>query len=178
MFKINEDLPYNLTESHQSNPLRWTIVSVDGDTITPLAPVMKCKDYFNDVVAAKYEVFFEQYGFNNIVVPKQEGLDVLLTFVKFPETLKSKLSLVENPAHPVQVRVVDDESLLIYIPEYYFKNTYRISLLTYLIRLCNSTPLQLESCVDFISCLESTLATESLGPVSYTHLTLPTKRIV
>lgn len=138
MYKIKSSLPYNLTESGQANPIRWTLVHKDGDTLQPLAAEMKCKDYFNDIVAAKRGVFFKQYGFDNKLWLQQPGCDVLLTGLVDYEKFTTAVAKVTHPDHPVVLEKILEDVALLHIPEYYFLNTYRISLLTYMIRLCNN----------------------------------------
>ena len=169
MYNIKPFLDYNLLEAGQPNPIRWTIVQVDGDTLTPLAPTMKCKDYFNDVVAAKNGVFFTKYGFNNKVVPVKEGLDILLTGLHNVESFKqyvNKITQVDNPVTMVDCVADDEEAILLHIPEYYFKNTYRISLLTYAIRLCNEKT-GLSKVTDIHSLLKTNIAIKSTGLNAY-----------
>ena len=138
MYKIKASIPYNLTESGQANPIRWTLVHKDGDTLTPLAAEMKCKDYFNDIVAAKRGVFFKQYGFDNKLWIQQTGCDILLTGLVDYEIFATAVAKVTHSDHPVVLEQIRGASALLHIPEYYFLNTYRISLLTYMIRLCNN----------------------------------------
>jgi len=139
MFKVNEFPAMSLTESGQVNPIRWAIVQRDGDVLTPLSAWFKCKDYFNDVVAAKNGIFFEKYGFDNtnVVVKGEEGLWVYVKDIYHMPTFRKNVAAVTNPDHLVALTRMTATTALLFIPEYYFVNTYRISLLTYLIRLGN-----------------------------------------
>jgi len=131
----------SLTETGQSNPIRFCFVKREDTTLTPESPWFKCKDYFNDVVAAKNGLFFVQYGFDNskLSAKDEQGAWLLLKEIKYKEEFKKSLQAVQHEEHPVLVEDIDDKPtmLLIYIPEFYFENTYKISLLTFLIRLCN-----------------------------------------
>jgi len=166
MYTIKPFPQYNLTESGQENPIRWTFVHIDGDVLTPLAPTMKCKDYFNDVVAAKNNTFFIKYGFDNKCIPLQEGLDVLLTELVDIDKMPKMILTICHPEHLITIERATEDALLIHIPEYYFKNTYRISLLTYAIRVCNSKT-RLSKITDIFTLLKSTIASESSGLSEY-----------
>jgi hypothetical protein len=139
MFKIEAFPQMVLTESGQYNPIRWAIVKRDGDTLTPTTAWFKCKDYFNDVVAAKNDTFFTQYGFDNheVVEKGSKGLWVLVKYIYDLPSFAKRVAAITNKDHPVSIEKVDGDTLLLFIPEFYLVNTYRISLLTYLIRLCN-----------------------------------------
>ena len=139
-----------LTEAGQSNPIRWALVSKKGDVLTPKSPWFKCKDYFNDVVAAKHEMFFTQYGFNNKTMSsyKDDGAYVMVNFIQDKVAFQKDVEAIMKPEFPVLFEDLPDQMMLLYIPEHYFENTYRISLLTYLIRASNQpvgTPANFES---------------------------------
>jgi hypothetical protein len=139
-----------LTEAGQSNPIRWALVSKKDDVLTPKSPWFKCKDYFNDVVAAKHEMFFTQYGFNNKTMSsyKDDGAYVMVNFIDDTASFQKDVEAIMKPEFPVLFEDLPDQMMLLYIPEHYFENTYRISLLTYLIRASNrpvGTPANFES---------------------------------
>tara|TARA_R110000868_G_scaffold37403_2_gene132367 strand:- start:492 stop:1181 length:690 start_codon:yes stop_codon:yes gene_type:complete len=132
---------YNYTESPQYNPIRYALAHIDADgNIVQETNWFKCKDYFNDVVAAKNKTFFEKYGFDNSIpsCKDTDGAYVLVKDIQDIEIFKHNVGIAENKEHPV---VISDTELpghlLLFIPEYYFVNTYRISLLTFLIRSSN-----------------------------------------
>ena len=144
IYKVKELPPTSYpiyTETHQPNPIRWALARIDeyGDAVQE-TQWFKCKDYFNGIVAAKNGVFFLRYGFDN-TIPScnlQEGAYVLVKEIIKDTAFRKNLLKAENKEHPVQVmNTTVPNTLLLYIPQYYFTSTYRISLLTFLIRSSN-----------------------------------------
>ena len=170
MYKLSK-VPSNasLSESSQANPIRWCLVHKKKDALKAVTPWFKCKDYFNDIVAAKHGAFFTQYGFDNskVVDPNEAGAYVVVNYIQCKEKFKDNLASWGNPEHPVVVEYTDDQQCLLYIPAYYFENTYRISLLTYLIRLSNQEEEGYKMFPSVTAALQSQLSMTSSGMVPH-----------
>lgn len=133
------------TESGQANPLRWMIMYRDKDTLTSQANLMRCKDYFNDLVAMRRGHIFLVYGFRNDTVKFNKwGLYILLTNIGKPE------QFIANVNNSINVRMKadlgthircwkqDEQSVVIRIPNKVWDNTYAVSLVTMMLRVCNN----------------------------------------
>ena len=147
MYKVvDKQISYGLSEAHQNNPLRWTLLIREGEVFTTQSCAFRCKDYFNDMVAGYLGIFFSIYGFNNQKYTHQEeGVYVLLTCLYNKENFLANLGSINKKAvsqgFPA-VEVFDVEyknSVVVLLPRAYFESTYYISLLSYLIRIGNNS---------------------------------------
>lgn len=159
------------TESSQPSELRWVLLKkIDEETFESQAGVMKCRDYFNDMVfkyndlETKLKVKFSPiYGFSIektkfifgegiyflvFGIDDQESffksIDVLnkflveeqklpaITFTKTEDVLIPPQTGFQN-ATKAQLKA---GSWVLHIPHEYCLQTYRMSLLTQLIRMC------------------------------------------
>lgn len=133
------------TESAQANPLRWRIVHREKNTLTSQASLMKCKDYFNDLVALRLGHKFSIYGFSNETIKFNKwGLYIVLTGIAKPD------QFIANVDNAINVRMKADvgttvrcwkqcnDCVVIRIPTKLWTNTYTISLVTMLLRVCNN----------------------------------------
>lgn len=142
MYKIAKALFKEYNEATQNNPLRWEICYLDKETNTliPQAAKMKCKDFFNDLVAAYRGEFFNIYNFDNKSVKlAEDGVYFRLSYVKDFEQMKVSLDALCNPEHPpvLSKYPYGKEKALLFIPRWYFNNTYYISLLSHIVRMSN-----------------------------------------
>lgn len=145
MFKIEINKNVTYGEISQPNPMRWRIMRRNKKTLTSQAGIMKCKDFFNDLVAyRKTGKKFSIYGFDNSTVTfNKYGLYMLLTEIQWPEqfiqnvnaTLNAKLK--EQLQTEVKMYKQGKTSVVVHIPNALWENTYRISLATMVLRLCN-----------------------------------------
>lgn len=146
MYKlVDKPLSRYVSEIDQANPLRWTLLLKEGDTFTTQSCLLKCKDYFNDIVAAYLGNFFTRYGFNNKTYTYyDEGVYVLLSCLNHKESLLTNIGTINKRAAedgfpPVEVfDIGSSSSFVALLPRAYFKSTYFISLLTYLIRIAHT----------------------------------------
>ncbi len=146
MFKLldfGKAWPY-YNEVSQPNALRWRVLHREGNTFRAQSGLIKCKDFFNDVVAARHGVEFEVYNFNNRIKINEEGIYLHLTNIENKSRFLHNLEVVNEQLWKdlnTKVEVLDDESdatkLIILIPDKVWETTYYISLLTWCIRLCN-----------------------------------------
>lgn len=146
MFKFNEkDISYNLIEMSQINPLRWRFLFKEEDgSFTAQAPWMKCKDYFNDVVAkVKGDYNMKVYGFDNQNIKvNEEGFYVQLKDIQAMDTFKHNLEILNIKLQEqlqCEVSFINDSDTtgVLLIPQALLENTYRISLTTLCVRLSN-----------------------------------------
>lgn len=137
--------PALLTQSPQQNPIQWTFVSRDKETLTQLASTMQCKDYFNDVVALyKSGKTFTQYGYDNSLAPMgRNGFYVMLSRVNkevFLHNLKVlNVQILADTGKRIlfSTKFEQSDRVLIRIPKVLFESTYLISLATMLLRVGN-----------------------------------------
>lgn len=146
MYKFGAPVDYLLSESPQNNPLRWEVLFREDDTMfTPQTALFKCKDYFNDLVAKYHGVSVIVYGLNTEKIKlNDEGVYVRLHFLNdTDDVFTSNIELVINTNLRMQLGTevglekLSDTQALLFIPRKLFDSTWTMSLLTYLIRLCN-----------------------------------------
>ena len=143
MFNIVQTNNTTYGEIDQRNPLRWRIMYKSKDTLTDQSGLIKCKDFFNDVVAYKQAKRpFSVYGFSNKVKFNRNGLYLWLTFIantdKFIKNLEPlNKRLDDDLGVQLQITKQDDGSVVLLIPTVLWRSTWYISLVTMLIRCCN-----------------------------------------
>lgn len=143
MFKFGEPLVIQYSEANQPNPLRWEMLYKEDDTLIPQAAIMKCKDYFNDVVS-KYNdgPQFRVYGFDvSTVKLNDDGQWIRVSNLKpnFFDNIKNIINpfLEKEGLPPIQYWSLPANRGVLFIPREFYNTTYRISLLTQMIRLGN-----------------------------------------
>jgi hypothetical protein len=145
MFKINilKKHKGQYAEIDQPNPLRWRIMHHSKGVLTSQSCLIKCKDFFNDVVAwKKAKRSFTIYGFKNKIKLNKEGLYVHLTDIEDVNTFLHNLFVMDERLERdlkigMSWYVQEDDTIVVLIPHKVFNSTYYISLLSMLIRLCN-----------------------------------------
>lgn len=144
-FKFAAALTKTYAENSQVNPIRWEIMYLedDGVTMTPQTGKFKCKDFFNEFVCkiqtgvglCVYYMDTRELKFN------PEGVWCRVTSIDNPKRFITNVDKVVNAYLPEdeQVKITDlgRSSCLIYFPKGCFENTYKISLITWLIRVSN-----------------------------------------
>lgn len=143
-FKFNVKSFGPLNEVGQANPIRWTILRKDNPLeFTTLSQVMKCTDYFNDVVAYNHSgKEFSVYGFTNNIKLQDGGLYVLAQHVQ-KETFLHNLTLINDRLKKdlgCWVQVLEDDEptqVVLFFPKEVMQTTYRVSTLLYLLRIGN-----------------------------------------
>ena len=147
-------------ELSQYNPMTWSIGSFDksANTFYPLVRPMKCRDYFNDVayiytaednIPITISRTYKQYGFEVFDLPyqmfrTQGGIHILLQNLcpEFQAHVEGPLVefLEKHKAEQLPEFIFDEQDktkCVVFIPDFYWRRTYRVSLLTQLIRMCN-----------------------------------------
>ena len=143
MFKLKITHKNTYSEVGQANPLRWRIMLRKGDTLHSQSGLLKCKDFFNDVVAYKRaKLKFKIYSFENDVKFNREGLYLHLTEIQNQDTFCDNMNVLNQTIFDDLQTIVGytkqaDGSVVICIPHKLWNNTYYISLVTMMIRLCN-----------------------------------------
>lgn len=139
--KIEHNNTYN--EIGQPNPLRWRVMLRKNNTMHSQSGLIKCKDFFNDIVAFKQaKMEFSIYHFSNAVKFNREGLYLHLTELYDVDQFCDNMDIVNDKLYEqlkVEVGIWPraDGSAIVLIPNKLWKNTYYISLVSMLIRLCN-----------------------------------------
>ena len=141
MYKFEADPVYYYNEAPQHNPLRWQFYYREGDKFIPQTGMFRCKDYLNDVCAKYNGKHVIAYGLNNKDMKlNDEGTWIVLRFVSHIDIFMPNIETCinnENPEYPLTMEVVDDK-ILMFIPRYYYNQTYLISLASYIIRISNT----------------------------------------
>ena len=145
MFKFNTTHRNKYAEIDQANPLRWRVMFRDKKTLHSQSGLIKCKDFFNDVVAWKRTgVEFDIYGFNNKIKFNRAGLYFVLLHIYDREVFKHNLAVLNERIVQdlnTKISVYNDPRnstrVIIHIPNALWQTTYHISLVTMMIRLCN-----------------------------------------
>lgn len=131
------------SEECQPNLLSWMLMKeVKEGEYENIAGVMKCKDYFNDVaVTLQTGKPIVAYGFTteNLGLDKEKPVSILLTNLtnSFENNLTVFNKYLDEHILPTITYTVVQRGVLIAVDPWYWKNTYRISLLTLIIRLLN-----------------------------------------
>lgn len=135
---------YSYIESHQSNPLRYTILHRDDEeTFTAQTSEFKCKDYFNECVALyNGHTLSSIYGFVSADIKlNEEGVYVLLRNIAsktcYEANIGSINKLTAKDGFPAIQLTEHGEGYVLFIPKDYFKSTWTVSLLMYLVRVAN-----------------------------------------
>lgn len=142
------------TESPQNNPMQWRWMYRTKNKLTAQAGWMRCKDFFNDLVALKQGHTFSVYNLSTEGLKfNKYGLYVELNNV-LADTLIANIETAINPrmqqdlGAEIKCWKQDDTRVVIRIPHVVFDSTYRTSLTTMLIRLSNYD-VRFESFEDF-----------------------------
>ena len=139
MYKFTPLLKKSYGEIGQENPLRWEILYRDTkDSFVSQSGLIKCKDFFNEIVR-KYNTGADSYiyGFSTEGIQlNEEGVYFRMynTTSKFISNLDAVFS---QDAVKLEVEKLEDDTVLLRIPRYYWGSTYLTSLVTYYIRCCN-----------------------------------------
>ena len=142
-FRISKALSNTYSEISQKNPLRWEILFRDGDSFKPVTGKLKCRDFFNDMVARLMDgKLFQIYRFDNSVAVNKDGVWFRLTGIEKKAVFIKNLEVLNNylaEALGFGMMVVNrkDDQLMLFIPRYFWTKTYYISALTGLIRIAN-----------------------------------------
>ena len=146
MYNITPTLKNTYSEISQVNPLRWEILYRENKTnFTSQSGKIKCKDFFNELTR-KYCSGQDSsiYRFSTAAINlNDEGVYLRLHNIEDMAVFESNLDKTINTGLDCDFHVISESlnnhTCLLFIPVYYFTNTYLTSLVTYVIRVCNST---------------------------------------
>lgn len=184
--KITDNTTY--CEIHQVNPLRWkTLFKEEDGTFTDQSGWVKCKDFYNDTVAYfKEGTVFSIYGYDNKVKRNDGGVYFLLKHIQNKGTFVHNLNVMN-------VRLFKDlkcsvgywdhegDKAVIFIPAELWESTYRISMVTFVIRLCNYQGFGYETWDDFwapdapANTVETAFSTQAKKNAKEMGFTVPAK---
>jgi hypothetical protein len=145
MFKLSITHKNTYSEVAQPNPLRWRIMYRDKNVLSSQSSLIKCKDFFNDLVAWKHgKRKFAIYGFKNDLKFNRYGIYFVLTKISNRDKFFANLDVLnQRLQQDLGTRVSYYKTLrgkdraIIHIPNPLWQSTYHISLVSMLIRLCN-----------------------------------------
>jgi hypothetical protein len=145
MFNIKLSDNSTYAEEGQKNPLRWKTLYKEADgSFTDQSGWIKCKDFYNDSVAYfKEKSVFSIYAYKNDIKKNDTGVYFLLKFVQDKKSFLHNLNVVNTRLHAdlkCEVGYWDlpaADEMLIHIPNELWETTYRISMITMVVRLCN-----------------------------------------
>jgi len=132
-------------EEGQKNPIRWkTLLKMEDGSFTDQSGWIKCKDFFNDSVAFFREgTRFSIYHYKNDIKKNDEGVYFLLSGINDKPSFKDNLEVVNHQLFKDLGCVVqyidheDKDKAVILIPNALWETTYRISMISMCVRLCN-----------------------------------------
>lgn len=144
MYKITPTLDKKYSEINQANPLRWEILYREDEvTFTSQSGLIRCKDFFNELTR-KYCSGQDSYIYmfdTASVKLNGEGVYFRLHNIVNMDVFEKNLETTVNVGLDADLHVVneqlDNKTSLLFVPVYYFTNTYLTSLVSYVIRICN-----------------------------------------
>jgi hypothetical protein len=142
LIESNPELSY--TEVLQNNPIRFIALEKRGENYHNSSNWFKCRDFFNDIVAAHHGSFYSIYGFDNERVSIGEdgllvGVKQLLNHEIFLYTLEN---IVNKELEVLSCKITYkwvEGILVLAFPLELLKCTYYMSLATWLIRNSNGS---------------------------------------
>lgn len=143
MFKIQIKNNSTYAEEGQKNPLRWKTLLKEGDSFTDQSGWIKCKDFYNDTVAFfKEGSVFSIYSYQNAIKKNDEGVYFLLKYIADKTSFFANLEVVNAQLHKdlgcvLAVHDQGGDEVILLIPNELWESTYRISMITMVVRLCN-----------------------------------------
>jgi hypothetical protein len=144
MFKIQFQDHTTYAEEGQVNPLRWkTLWKQPDGSFVDQSGWIKCKDFYNDTVAYfKEGSVFSIYGYKNAIQKNEEGVYFLLKFIKDQASFFANLGVVNKQLYSdlgcgMTANIIGEDEVVILIPTELWESTYRISMITMVVRLCN-----------------------------------------
>lgn len=158
MFEVKIKHSGSYAEEGQTNPIRWiNLKKVGENKFESASNWWKCKDFLNDM-AYTYMTgkSFSIYGWNaGTIGHPPKGEDFWFGIKNLSEPFFHNIENVLNPWLDTQkmprVKLVKQDPVLLALDPKYFENTYNISLITLIIRLCNYE-MKFDKFEDVINC--------------------------
>lgn len=136
-YSFTTALTEHYSEVDQTNPLRWCVVfEEETGKLVPQSGWIKCKDFFNDLIAAGHGNGFSIYSFNSAKMKTNQdfvGMVVKNCTNYFLDNIKStgldlKAEFSSLETNQVYIKFPKKST---------FSTAFDVSLATYAIRLCN-----------------------------------------
>jgi len=149
MFKVTiKPLGNRYIENGQPNPIQWYILKETEDGFINQTDAFKCKDFLNDVVYyLNTKQSFSIYEFDTSIlkdISLEKPLPLYLTNLcpKFIDNINKVVNpwFKENGWPQLDVHKVEETTAILFLDPFYLKNTYNVSLVTLIVRLCNYQP--------------------------------------
>lgn len=144
MFKINHNVKQSYAEIPQKNPLRWVMLHRTGkDTFDAQTGDIKCKDFFNDTLAFfKSGMKFGVYGYQSEKLKNEEGVYFLLKFISDKGAFRQGIDTInqkmkEQLGEELTLWDHEKDQMIVLLPPSIWESTWRLSLVTFLIRCSN-----------------------------------------
>ena len=142
--KIKQTNNQTYSEVGQVNPLRWKTLYHHGNgEFTDQSGWIKCKDFYNDTVAFFREgTKFSIYNYQNDIKKNDEGVYFLLKYIRDKKSFFEGLKVINHQLRKdLECEVGywdhDNDEVVLLIPNELWSTTYRISMITMVVRLCN-----------------------------------------
>lgn len=132
-------------EAGQTNPLRFVCLHLQPNgEYSEQSKEFKCKDFFNEIVAKYNGHLLGCYGFTaDSIQTNDEGVWVELRHIANPTVYQANIALVNkliDKAGLPQLELLPYKAgFVCLLPRRFFDNTYLVSLLTYLMRVSNTS---------------------------------------
>lgn len=146
MLQITQTNKQVYNEVGQNNPLRWKTLFRNSDgSFIDQSGWIKCKDFYNDTVAFfKAGSVFSIYGYANNIKKNKEGVYFFLKYIADKKLFQHNITVVNKQLEEdlgCSIDILDHigDELVILIPNELWESTYRISMITMVVRLCNYT---------------------------------------
>lgn len=143
MFKIAPIPGTTYSELHQVNPLRWVMLFRESeDKFTCQTGLVKCKDFFNDNLAYfKHGIKFGIWGYTSEAKKNDEGVYFLLKNIDDQECFLNNIDVInEKLMEQLSCKLSywkQDKDVVMLLPNPIWESTWRLSLVTILIRCSN-----------------------------------------
>lgn len=143
VFNLKNNKTY--AEVGQPNPLRWKTLFMEKDgSFTDQSGWVKCKDFYNDTVAFfKAGSVFSIYGYENNIKKNKDGVYFLLRNIHDRDQFLHNIGVMNTQMEKdlgAQVVAWPQEAkdeMVVLLPNEVWESTYRISMVTMCVRLCN-----------------------------------------
>jgi hypothetical protein len=163
-----KDLKRFYVESPQNNPINYITLYKNKEGLINTTNWFKCRDFFNDVIAAKNKFFFYIHGFENKRVKfNDEGLYVgVKNLLDKNCFIKNLESWITNELGESITWFEEDDVLVILFSNKVLETTYNISLFSWMLRQANTTKI-LKSFEDAVSNCNEILSLPSYKVIKY-----------
>lgn len=177
--KFTRKLIRKYCEISQPNPIRWEMLYLDDGVFKPQTGLIKCRDFFNDIVS-KVMVGRDIaiYGLDTSTVKiNEDGVWMRVSGLINPDLFIKNINTIVNTKMQDELGTnlvlepLPRKKVLIFFPKVIFSSTYLTSLVTWLIRLSNFE----EEFESYEQCLTKSSAKDIDRAIAYMGLTVALK---